>query len=212
MKAKVLELSPEKFAVALGALLVLLGVAAWLIFVSPNRTKAHNLSTTIKSAQSTLQKLTTTPSSPSQHAAQKHAVSQSLMTSRALPNVVGMPQILLQLSRIATEEHVSLDTVTPQPTVPYSGYMAIPISIQLSGDFFGVQNFLQQLLQQVQTSKNGVTATGRLYDVTSVTIASAATPPKVSATIILDAFEYTPVIAPLPGSTTTGTTTTTNLG
>jgi Tfp pilus assembly protein PilO len=211
MKARVLELSPEKFAVALGALLVLLGVAAWLILVSPNRTKEHSLSTTIKTEQSTLQKLTTTQSSTAQHAAQNHAVSQALMTSRALPNVVGMPQILLQLSRIATEEHVSLDVVTPAQTVPYSGYVAIPITIQLSGEFFGVQNFLQQLLDQVTTSKNGVTATGRLYDVTSVTIAQATTPPKVTATIILDAFQYVPVVPTVPGSTT-GTTTTTSLG
>ena len=210
MKTKVLELSPEKFLIVLGGLLVLLGVAAWVIFVSPNRTKAHNLSTTIKTEQSALKKLTTTQSPTTRHAAQTQAVSQALMTNRALPNVVGMPQILLQLNRIATEEHVSLDSVTPQATIQYSGYVAIPITIQLSGQFFGMQNFLQQLLQQVRTTKNGVSATGRLYDVTSVTIAAASIPPKVNATIILDAFQYSPVVLPPPGSTTT--TTTTGLG
>ena len=206
MKTKVLELSPEKFLIVLGGLLVLLGVAAWVIFVSPNRTKAHNLSTTIKTEQSALKKLTTTQSPTTRHAAQTQAVSQALMTNRALPNVVGMPQILLQLNRIATEEHVSLDSVTPQATIQYSGYVAIPITIQLSGQFFGLQNFLQQ----VRTTKNGVSATGRLYDVTSVTIAAASIPPKVNATIILDAFQYSPVVLPPPGSTTT--TTTTGLG
>lgn len=202
MRSRVLELSPEKFAIALGALLVLLGAAAWLILVSPNRTKAHNLSSTIKSEQTQLQKQTTTQST-SKHAAQKHAVSQALMTNRALPNVVGMPQIVLQLSRISVEEHVSLDAITPQTPVPYSGYTAIPISIQLSGDFFGVQGFLQQLLKQVTTSTAGVTATGRLYDVTSVTITTSSTPPKVTASVILDAFQYVPVVAPVPGTTTT---------
>jgi Tfp pilus assembly protein PilO len=211
MKTKVLELSPEKFAIALGGLLVLLGIAAWLILVSPNRTKAHNLSTTIKTEQSALHKLTT-QSTTARHTAQRQAVSQALMTNRALPNVVGMPQIILQLNRIAAEEHVSLDVVTPQPTVQYSGYLAIPISIQLTGEFFGVQNFLQQLRQQVKSTTNGVSATGRLYDVTSVTIAAASIPPKVTASIILDAFQYLPVVLPPPGSTTTGTTTTTGLG
>ncbi len=47
-------------------------------------------------------------------AARKHAVSQTLLLARALPTDVGMPQIVLQLSRIATEEHVSLDSITPQ--------------------------------------------------------------------------------------------------
>ena len=61
-----------------------------------------------------------------------------------------MPQIVLQLSRIANEEHVSLDSITPQTPVSYSGYQAIPITIELSGDFFGVESFLQQLRNQVQ--------------------------------------------------------------
>jgi Tfp pilus assembly protein PilO len=202
MKTRVLELSPEKFVIALGALLVLLGAAAWLILVSPDRTKAHNLSSTIKSEQTQLKTQTTTQTT-AKHAAQKHAVSQALLTTRALPNVVGMPQIVLQLSRISVEEHVSLDSITPQTAVPYSGYTAIPITIQLTGDFFGVQGFLQQLLKQVTTSTAGVTATGRLYDVTSVTITTSSTPPKVTASVILDAFQYVPVVAPVPGTPTT---------
>ena len=54
MKSRVVDLSPEKIALALGALLVVLGAAAWLILVSPNRNKASSLSSTIKSEQSTL--------------------------------------------------------------------------------------------------------------------------------------------------------------
>jgi len=205
MKTRVLELSPEKFAIALAGLLVLLGVAGWLILVSPNRTKAHTLSGTIKSEQSTLNKLKTTQPSTAKHPALSHAVSQALLTSRALPNVTGMPQIVLQLSRIATLENVSLDSITPQPTVQYSGYVAVPISIQLSGQFFGVQGFLQQLLKQVTTGKSGVKATGRLYDVLNVTIQTSPTPPKVTATVLIQAFQYSAVVLPPPGSTTTTT-------
>ncbi len=41
----------------------------------------------------------------------------------------GMPQIVLQLSRIATEEHVSLDSITPAAPVSYSGYQSVPMTI-----------------------------------------------------------------------------------
>ena len=99
-----------------------------------------------------------------------------------------MPQILLQLNRIATEEKVSLDSVSPQPPIPYSGYSAVPLSIQLTGDYFNVQSFLQQLLKQVTTSTDGVRATGRLYDVLNVTLSLSSTPPQLTATMTLDAF------------------------
>lgn len=211
MKSRVLDLSPEKIALALGALFVVLGAAAWLVLISPNRDKAGDLSSTIKSEQSTLQKLSGSHTKTSRNAAQKQAVSQALLTSRALPNVTGMPQILLQLNRIATEEKVSLDSVTPQPPIVYSGYTAIPLSIQLTGNYFNMQSFLQQVLKQVSTSKDGVKATGRLYDVLAVTLALTSTPPQVTATMTVDAFMYSPIIAPTTAATTT-TTTSSGLG
>ena len=132
------------------------------------------------------------------------------MTSRALPNVTGMPQILLQLSRIATEEHVSLDSVTPQTPIAVLGLHGGPDRRSSSPATTSTsQGFLQQLLQaRCTTSKDGVTATGRLYDVLGVTLAATSTPPKVTATITLDAFYYTPVIVPTDGPATTTTTTT----
>jgi hypothetical protein len=211
MKSRVLDLSTEKIALVLGGLLVVLGAAAWLVLVSPNRDKANSLSSTIKSDQSTLKKLAGSHTQTSRHAAQKHAVSQELLTSRALPNVTGMPQILLQLSRIATEEKVSLDSVAPQTPIIYSGFTAIPISVQLTGDYFAVQNFLQQLLNQVKTSTDGVQATGRLYDVLNVTLSLTSTPPQVTASLTLDAFMYSPIIVPTTSSTDT-TTTSSGLG
>jgi Tfp pilus assembly protein PilO len=212
MKSRLLDLSPQKLALALGALLVLLAVGAWLFLVSPNRDKASSLSSTIKSERSTLtQKLSSAHAQTSKHAVQHHAVSQALMTARALPNATGIPQIVLQLSRIATEEKVTLDSISPQAPIPYSGYTAVPLSITLTGDYFTVQNFLQQLLKQVTTSADGVRATGRLYDVLNVSLAAGSPPPQVTATITLDAFTYSPVI-PTAAPTATTTTTSSALG
>jgi hypothetical protein len=205
MKSRVLDLSPEKMALLLGALLVVLGVGAWLVLVSPNREKASSLSSTIKSERSALkQKLSSSHAQTSKHAAQHHAVSQALMTARALPNTTGVPQIVLQLSRIATEEKVTLNSISPQAPIVYSGYSAVPLSISLTGDYFSVENFLQQLLNQVTTSTDGVRATGRLYDVLNVSLSAGSPPPQVTATITLDAFTYSPVIpTAAPAATTT---------
>ena len=121
-----------------------------------------------------------------------------------------MPQILLQLSRIASEEHVTLVSVVPLATVPYSNYEALPLTVTLEGKFFGIQGFLQQLRNQVRTSSQaGLSATGRLYDVLSLTMTPTAPTPKVSATLTVDAFNYTGFGFATPGgqTTTSGTPT-----
>jgi Tfp pilus assembly protein PilO len=210
---RVQDISPNKVAIALGLAVLFCGAATWYLLVAPKQSKVHSLSSTIKSERSTLQKLAAghKATQQSHRAAHKHAVSQTLLTNRALPNTTGMPQILLQLNRIATEEKVSLDSISPGLPILYSGYQAIPITITMSGSFFGVEGFLEQVRKQVGVSADGVRATGRLYDVLSVTLQNSPTPPKVSATLTLDAFTYTGIPLPTPGSTAP-TTTTTSLG
>ena len=202
MTARVNTLSPAKLATILGVTFLLLAGATWLILIMPKQSKVSSLSGQVKSAQDQLSQLTGKAS-----AAHKQVVSQSLMTTRALPTDPGMPQLVLQLSRIAVEEHVSLDSIVPTAPVAYSGYQAIPMTITLSGNFFGIEGFLQQLRHQVVVANGNVAATGRLYDVQGVTIAtSPTTAPKVTATLMLDAFSYTGIAqatTPPAGTTTT---------
>ena len=158
------------------------GAATWFTLIGPEQSKAHSLETSIKTEKTQLAQLT-----HNEPSARKHAVSQSLLLGRALPSVTGMPQIVLQLSRIATEEHVSLDSITPQTAVSYSGYQALPITVMVSGNFLNVQGFLGQLRNQVRVTDGTVAATGRLYDVLGVTFQAAIPPPKVTATLTIDA-------------------------
>ncbi len=197
MSARVVDISPARLALILAATFLVLGAATWFTLIAPKQSRAHNLDTTIKTAQTQLAELTTSEAS-----ARKHGVSQSLLLVRAMPSVTGMPQIVLQLSRIAAEEHVSLDTITPQAPLTYSGYQAIPISITLVGNFFNVEGFLQQLRNQVRISGADVAATGRLYDVLGVTLQSTMPAPKVTATLTIDAFSYTG-IGTVPGAPAT---------
>lgn len=191
MNSRVVDISPTKLLVILAVTFLLLSAATWFTLISPKQSKAHSLDTTIKSAQSQLAQLT-----QNETTAHKHAVSQSLLLTRALPSLTAMPQIVLQLSRIATEEHVSLDSITPQSPVSYAGYQAIPIAITLGGDFFNIEGFLQQLRNQVRVSSEGVAATGRLYDVLGVTLQATTPAPKLVATVTLDAFSYTGIGLP----------------
>jgi Tfp pilus assembly protein PilO len=202
MTARVTTISPFKLVAILGGTFLLLGVGMWIILVMPKQSKAHSIETTIVKAKTQLNQL-----SVKQTAAQKQVVSQTLLLTRALPSDVGMPQIVLQLSRIATEEHVSLDSITPAAPVSYSGYESVPMTIDLTGHFLDIQGFLAQLRNQVKLSGDTVSATGRLYDVHGLTLTSVSPAPDVSAAVTLDAFAYTGISQAAPGATTTPSST-----
>jgi len=199
MTARVATVSPVRLIVILAATFLLLAGFTWWILISPKQSKVSSLEGNIKTAQSQLSQL-----SSNAHAAHRHMVSQTLLLTRAMPNAVAMPQILYQLTRIATEEHVSFDGINPGSPTSYSGYESVPMTIQISGTFFGVEGFLQQLRNQVQVAGADIQATGRLYDVLSVTLQAVAPAPRVNAMINLNAFEYTG-IGLTPGTTTTTT-------
>ncbi len=195
MSARLVDISPVRLVLILAATFLVLSAATWFTLIAPKQSKAESLDTTIKSAQSQLAQLT-----HNEATVQKHAVSESLL-ERALPSITAMPQIVLQLSRIATEEHVSLDSITPQTPLLYSGYQAVPITVTLDGDFFNIEGFLQQLREQVHAAGGVVTATGRLYDVLELTLQSTTPAPKVTATLTIDAFAYTGFALAAPGTT-----------
>ncbi len=202
MTARISTISPFKLVAILGGTFLLLGVGMWIVLVMPKQSKANSIETTIAKAKTQLNQL-----SVKQTAAQKQAVSQTLLLTRALPSDAGIPQIVLQLSRIATEEHVSLDSIAPAAPVSYSGYESVPMTIDLTGHFLNVQGFLAQLRNQVKLSGDTVSATGRLYDVHGLTLTSVSPAPDVSATVTLDAFAYTGISQTAPGATTTPSST-----
>ncbi|HEX4518159.1 MAG TPA: type 4a pilus biogenesis protein PilO [Gaiellaceae bacterium] len=198
MTARVTEITPVKLVLILAVTFLLLAGATWVTLVMPKQSKEASLQTTIEHTQSQL--ATIDHNAP---AVQKHEISQTLLLARALPTDPGVPQIVLQLSRIATEEHVSFDSIAPQTPVSYSGYQAIPMTILLTGDYLDIESFLAQLRNQVGETSTGVTATGRLYDVLSVGLQATTPAPKLSATLVIDAFSYTGITAAAPGAATT---------
>ena len=195
MSSRITTISPVKLVAILAGTFVLLAAGMWITLVLPKQSKAKSLETTIASAKTQLTQL-----SVKQTAVQKQAVSQSLLLARALPTDVGIPQIVLQLSRIATEEHVSLDSITPSTPVSYSGYQSVPMTLSVTGHSLDIQNFLAQLRNQVKVSGGNVAATGRLYDVLGVTLQATTPAPDVSATVTVDAFNYTGITPTPPGA------------
>ena len=196
-----LDLSARAFALALlGTVLVLAG-ASWFVVISPKHDKAATLQTKIQSDQSRL-----AMAAHEQATKEVSAIGKDKAVDSALPQSVAMPQILEQLNAMANQSDVTLDTVTPGVTVPETGYVAVPLTVVVDGQYFAVRKFLQLVRNQVTLGKAGkpkFSASGRLFGVTSMRLDQTEPAPTVTATFNMNAYYYSPSsIVPLPASTT----------
>jgi hypothetical protein len=195
-------------AVAVLAVLIL----GWVALVSPQRSKAAELSTKVDLTQAQVVATQAYVDSPST----KQSVNDLKRLQKVLPDSPKVSQILRQLSAAATVAGVELDTITPAAPVPSSGGEAMPIALSLRGHYFNLSRFIKLLQAQAGVNGSTVKGSGRLYSVDTITFsggggsATAGTPgssggaPTISATVALNAFIYATAAA-VP-ATTSGTT------
>lgn len=184
-------------ASALTAALViaLLAAAAWFGVIAPKRNDAANLKDEVAAAQ--LKLVQATQSS----AKMKRETAAAAL--RALPVDSDQPGLLDQLNALGKQSKVTVTTVTPTLTSVMPG--ALQLSVTVTGPYFNIRNFLHNLRTQVSVAKNGrVVASGRLFDVQSVSLQQAAGA-ALTAQLAMTAGIYAPP-APAPAAGTTTTT------
>ncbi len=184
-------------ALILSVLAVVVVVAAgWFMLISPQRTKADQLDTQRVAVDSELSADRVLVSKPSQTKTKTTLAA----AKRALPDDAQVSEILRQLAGFAATSRTELDSISPAAALPGNGAQTIPISLQFSGRYFGLQQLLR-LMRTSASSKGGkITATGRLYTVDSIAFGGASDAGVISATIKLNAFVYSP--APVVPTTT----------
>jgi Tfp pilus assembly protein PilO len=195
------EITPRAIAFVLLGVAVVLGAAGWFLLVSPKRSQASKLASTIQMKQSQV--------STETHQSSTVAGSAPAATlGQALPDVPGMPDVVDQLNALATRSGVALDTITPQAAVPGTGFEAIPLTVVVDGRYFAIEKFLQLVRKEVQVDKSRLVANGRLFDVQGVQLQQTEPAPSVTATLSLRTFYYDAGAADATATTTDGTTTT----
>lgn len=187
---------------ALGAVVALAGL---LVVVQPQRAKAHSLDAQIGKAQLELASLHGGGTkSPTIRAA------ELFQLSRAMPDHIDMPGILLDLARLAEASSVTLVAVRPStPAALADGSMAVPLSVTVNGSWAGVSRFLRNVRLQVQEKGARLAVAGRLFDIDSIQLDPGQKGDGLEAVLSLSAFVYGKPVAPAPAPTTTGSTTTT---
>jgi Tfp pilus assembly protein PilO len=204
---------PLPAVIALIVVAALLAAAAgWFLLVSPKRAEAHRLADEIEATQAQV---------TAYHAASLQAkgrtpikVADLFRLSKAMPDRADMSGVLLQLNQIAADTGITFQSITPQTSVPISGYQAMPIQLTFQGTFYNLADFLFRLRNLVSVQHGQLSAAGRLFAVDTLSFAQAQEGfPQITATLVVDAFVYgTETTATATPSTTSATTTSTTAG
>jgi Tfp pilus assembly protein PilO len=199
---------PAQIALAVVAALAV-AAAGWFFVVSPQRARSGELDAKIADAEQRLEehRLATLRAG----SVQKIEVADLFRLSKAMPDRADMSGVLLELNRIAADTGITFESISPQTAVPISGYQAVPIQLTFKGNFYNLSDFLYRLRTLVHVEDGRLAATGRLFAIDTLDFAESQEGfPRITATLVVDAFVYgTGVPATATPTTTTGSTTTT---
>jgi Tfp pilus assembly protein PilO len=198
----------NRTALAIGVVgLLAVVLVGWFAVVSPQRSKASELEGKIAEGRTAL----ALAESLNRADARRSTSVEARALARAMPAETQMSEILRQLSSAARKTRVRVNSVTPQPAVPLSGYEAMPMSVVVEGRYFGIANFLGLLRTKTRVSDDAVRGKGRLYSVDQVQFAGSSEEEFLQATMTINAYRFggaaaaaaTP--AGTPGSTSAST-------
>ena len=128
--------------------------------------------------------------------------------ARAMPDREDMPGIILTLSQVARASGIKFDLIEPAPAgsgaTASGAYGQQRIHLLFNGDFYGLSDFLYRLRSLVAVRDGTLEATGRLFNVDTVTFNVLANNfPQISAELFVEAYTYAPApAAPAPAPAT----------
>ena len=206
----------------IAVLALIVGFGGWKILVAPQGKKATSLREQADGVrQQIAQNLAAAAAAKntSSAPAQPIRVAELYKLAKAMPSRDDIPDLLIELSRVTKEAGVSVTTLSPGAVASSpTGGSIIPVSLNVSGDFYSVTDLLYRLRNLVWVRNGALEATGRLFSIDSVTLAPTQGR-TVTASVTMHAFVYgasttattTPAVPP-PSDTTVTTTTDTSSG
>jgi hypothetical protein len=180
-----------------GLLIVVL--AGWFVFVSPQSSKAAELDTEIGDANIRLASTQSFMRSP----AARQSVADLRRLRRAIPDDVEMSEILRQLAWASRVSGVRINSITPSQPVPSAGAQAVPIALTVKGRYFRLAKFMHLLRLEAGVKDGKAHASGRLYGIDNILLSSSNQGGLITATLALNAFVNGAPTTPAPVSTTT---------
>ena len=194
-----------------GVIAVVLIVAWYFLLFSPTKQKLSDLDeqiSTDEAALATAQQDLARLQSYEKTAPQ--AEVDIVRLSKMLPEDEGIPSMIVELTKTATASGVTLSTISRGATTTGTPFGIQTVTLAVTGRFFDVEDFLYRLESYVRFQNTTFSVTGRLLQVTNVSLSGGATtdtttgtaPLTVSAT--LNAYLWGAAAAPATTAPTTG--------
>jgi type IV pilus assembly protein PilO len=150
---------------------VVLIVAWYFLLLSPLRTKSSDLDSQIEAQQVAL-------ATAKQEVARLESYKKTAPQSRAeivrlgkmLPESEGIPSLIIELTSTADASGVELNSIARGATQPGTPFGVQTVSLQLTGQFFDVEDFLYRLESYVAFRNASFRVTGRLLEVSTVSL------------------------------------------
>jgi Tfp pilus assembly protein PilO len=215
--ARLNSLSPRAQVALVCAGLLLVAVLGYFVLISPKRSTASELKKQTADVQAQIDQNQSTAFQQALPAVRSASI---FSLAKAMPKQVEMPNVILQLSQLASDSGITFDSITPSPqeasssTTPTTDPFAIePIQVTFTGNFYDLLAFLMRLRNLVRVDNGKLYSAGRLFDVSDIGFAAAAKGfPAIQAQLTVNAFVPVQPQPAAPTSTTTTGTTTTSTG
>jgi hypothetical protein len=183
------KLARNKVTIAASLLVVLVSLLAYLVLVSPKRSRASELDGEIAAAHVELSRLRAEQARVEEEPTVPVAKVGRL--KKAMPDRLNMPALLLEIAQVARKTGISFDSITPSEPVPVSGYQKVPVSLVFQGNFFELNDFLYRMRNLVQVRDDRLRVKGRLFAVDAIDFAEGSDKfPQIQATLTANAFLY----------------------
>jgi Tfp pilus assembly protein PilO len=185
-------------------------VAWYFLLFNPIRQELSDLDQQVQSAQSALDVA-------EQEVARLETYKKTAPQSRAeivrlgkmIPESEGMPGLIIELSKTAEASGVTVTGITRGTTSTGSPFGIQTVTLQVSGRYFDIEDFLYRIEEYVAFRNASFRVTGRLLQVTQLSIqgATASTTggsQPLAVTIGLNAYLWGAQAAVAPAATTGG--------
>jgi type IV pilus assembly protein PilO len=189
-----------------GAACVLAAAAGYFLLIGPQRSESTRLQSEIVATEAKLGEFrvqSRTKEKPLRFA-------ELFSLTKAMPDDEDMPDVLLELSRIADGTGIVISSVSPSDWQTGDSFRRLPIDVVFEGSFYELSDFLYRLRNLV-TVRDGVLETkGRLLSVDGVEFSEGSKRfPQLLATVKMSAFVFDESAKPADGGAPAPTTTTT---
>ena len=169
------------------AAVVLVAAIGFLVLVRPQRAESQALDRRIGETQATIDEYRALE----RQGVEPLRIADLFRLTKAMPDDVDMPGVLLELSRIANDTGIVLESISPQESAAGTGYDRIPIELVFRGNFYDLSDFLYRLRNLVTVHGGELAASGRLFSISSLQFVEGPEKfPQLQSTVVIDAFAY----------------------